>query len=114
MGFRFFRRIRVLPGVTLNLSRRGLSTSVGVRGAHVTVGHGKVRETAGLPGTGMFYTTTQDTRQAHTEAAGEAQASADALPRWTFGRVVRWLALAFLGLWLVAFGIIAIIAHWPG
>ncbi len=106
MGFRFFRRIRVLPGVTLNLSRRGLSTSVGVRGAHVTVGHGKVRETAGLPGTGMFYTTTQDTRQAHTEAAGEAQASADALPRWTFGRVVRVLVIGILGAFALSIAII--------
>ena len=106
MGFRFFRRIRVLPGVTLNLSRRGVSTSVGVRGAHVTFGHGRVRETAGLPGTGMFYTTTQDTRQAHGEAAGEAQASADALPRWTFGRVVRALVIGILGAFALSIAII--------
>ena len=106
MGFRFFRRIRVLPGVTLNLSRRGVSTSVGVRGAHVTVGHGRVRETAGLPGTGMFYTTTQDTRQAHAEAAGEAQASADALPRWTFGRVVRVLVIGILGAFALSIAIL--------
>ncbi len=58
MGLRFFRRIRIAPGITLNLSKSGVSTSVGVRGAHVTLGHGKVRETVGLPGTGLSYTTT--------------------------------------------------------
>jgi len=56
MSFRFWRRIRIAPGVTLNLSKSGGSLSFGVRGAHFTVGpHGK-RVTAGIPGTGLFYT----------------------------------------------------------
>ncbi len=57
MSFRFWRRIRIAPGVTLNLRKTGGSLSFGVRGAHFTVGpHGK-RITAGIPGTGLFYTT---------------------------------------------------------
>jgi hypothetical protein len=56
VGFRFRRSIKILPGIRLNISRSGVSASVGVRGAHVTVGHGKVRETVGLPGTGISYT----------------------------------------------------------
>ena len=57
MSFRFWRRVRIAPGVTLNLSKTGGSLSFGVRGAHFTVGpHGK-RITAGIPGTGLFYTT---------------------------------------------------------
>ena len=59
MGFRFYRRIRVLPGVTVNLSKRGISASVGVRGAHVTVGRTDVREMVGLPWTGLSYTEQQ-------------------------------------------------------
>ncbi len=59
MGLRFRRRIKILPGITLNLSRSGVSTSVGVRGAHVTVGHGQVRETVGIPGSGLSYTHVQ-------------------------------------------------------
>jgi len=56
MSFRFWRRVRIAPGVTLNLSKSGGSLSFGVRGAHFTVGpHGK-RVTAGIPGTGLFYT----------------------------------------------------------
>lgn len=57
MGFRFFRRVRIAPGITLNLSKSGGSISVGPRGAKLTVGSRGVRGTVGLPGTGLFYTT---------------------------------------------------------
>ena len=57
MGYvRFFRRVRLAPGVSLNLSASGPSVSFGVRGAHVTVGKTGVRQTVGIPGTGLFYT----------------------------------------------------------
>ena len=38
MGLRFQKRIRVLPGVRVNVGLRGVSTSVGVRGASLTFG----------------------------------------------------------------------------
>jgi len=56
MRFRFYRRKKILPGITLNLSRSGPSISLGVRGAKVTVGPKGNRATVGLPGTGLFYT----------------------------------------------------------
>lgn len=37
MGFRFSRRIRIVPGVRLNFSKRGLSASFGTRGLWYTV-----------------------------------------------------------------------------
>lgn len=55
-SFRFFRRVRLGPGVTMNLSKSGPSFSFGVRGAHVTVGRRGMRRTIGIPGTGVFYT----------------------------------------------------------
>jgi len=58
MGFRFWRRIKIAPGVTLNLSKSGGSLSFGTRGAKYTVGPRGKRATVGLPGTGLFYTTT--------------------------------------------------------
>ncbi len=58
MGFRFFRRMKIAPGLTLNLSKSGPSLSFGTRGAKVTVGRRGVRRTVGIPGTGLFYTTT--------------------------------------------------------
>lgn len=55
MGFRFNRRVRILPGVTLNFSKSGVSTSFGTRGMRYTVGHGRRRTTIGIPGTGLSY-----------------------------------------------------------
>ncbi len=62
MGFRFYRRVRLFPGVSVNLSRSGPSLSVGVRGAHVTVGKRGVTRTVGLPGTRVFYTSRTGTQ----------------------------------------------------
>jgi hypothetical protein len=101
MGFRFRRSIKILPGIRLNLSRSGVSTSVGVRGAHVTIGHGQVRETVGIPGTGLSYTQTHKT---HTEAPGEALPvpEAEPLPDGNAGRGWLWIllmvAIAAIGL----------------
>jgi hypothetical protein len=49
----------VLPGVRINLSKRGASVSAGVRGAHITIGPTETRTTVGLPGTGLSYTDLQ-------------------------------------------------------
>jgi uncharacterized protein DUF4236 len=54
MRLRYFRRFRLAPGLTFNLSKRGASVSVSVCGAHLTVGTRGTRETVGLPGTGLF------------------------------------------------------------
>lgn len=56
MGFRFYRRVKIAPGITLNFSKTGVSTSFGPRGAKVTVGRNGIRKTVGIPGTGMYYT----------------------------------------------------------
>jgi hypothetical protein len=56
MGFRFWKRVRLAPGVTLNLSKSGASLSVGPEGAKVTVGSSGAHVTLGAPGTGLFWT----------------------------------------------------------
>jgi hypothetical protein len=53
MGFRFRRSIKILPGIRLNFGKRRISTSIGVRGAHVTFGKSGTRTTVGLPGSGL-------------------------------------------------------------
>lgn len=71
MPLHFRRSIRILSFLRLNIGKRGVSTSIGVRGAHITVGHGQVRETVGLPGTGLSYTNVEG----HQEARSAAQAA---------------------------------------
>lgn len=56
MGLRFQKRIKILPGVYINLSKSGASASLGGHGATVNVGtSGKRMVTFGLPGTGLSY-----------------------------------------------------------
>lgn len=58
MGIRFRKSIKLFPGVRINLSKSGVSTSLGVPGATVNVKAGrKTKATVGLPGSGLSYTT---------------------------------------------------------
>jgi hypothetical protein len=52
MPFRFYRRFRAGP-FRMNLSKSGVSYSIGRKGAWLTMGHDRVRASAGLPGTGL-------------------------------------------------------------
>jgi hypothetical protein len=56
MGLRFQKRISILPGLRLNLSKRGPSLSIGRRGAWLTIGSRGTRATIGIPGTGISWT----------------------------------------------------------
>jgi len=60
--FRFRKTISILPGVKINLSKTGVSTSVGGKGATLNVGHGKRNVTLGIPGTGLSYRTQASTQ----------------------------------------------------
>lgn len=71
MGLRVRKTIRVLSGLRVNLSRSGISTSIGEPGATVNVGRRGARATVGLPGTGISY----------SQRLGAAQGSPGAVPR---------------------------------
>jgi len=53
MALRFQKRIRIAPGIRLNISKTGISGTVGVRGASINLGKGGAFVNAGLPGTGL-------------------------------------------------------------
>jgi hypothetical protein len=55
MGWRFQRRRKLLPGVTLNLGKRGAGVSVGPRGAKASVGPRGLGATLTLLGSGLSY-----------------------------------------------------------
>jgi hypothetical protein len=56
MGFKFRKRIKIAPGVHVNVSKRGLSANVGKKGASVTVGGARgTTANVGIPGTGISY-----------------------------------------------------------
>jgi len=70
VAIRFRKRIRLAPGLHVNLSKKGISLSVGVRGAQITVGRRRVTKTLGIPGSGLSSTSTR--RRAACESAGDA------------------------------------------
>jgi hypothetical protein len=103
MGFRFRRSIKILPGIRLNVGKRGVSTSIGVRGAHITVGHGQVRETVGLPGTGISYTHVESSKaQEQPAASAEAPASTEPSAARGWAWIAVLLLLVVLVGWLLA------------
>lgn len=62
MGFRFRKSVKLMPGVRLNLSKSGISTSIGGRGATVNISKRGTRTTVGIPGTGLSYSKSSSSR----------------------------------------------------
>ncbi len=54
MGLYFRKRIKILPGVHMNVSKSGTSWSIGPRGAKVNFGKRGTYVTTGIPGTGIY------------------------------------------------------------
>ena len=54
MGTYFRKRIKIAPGININLSKSGASLSVGPRGAKVNFGKRGTYVTTGIPGTGIY------------------------------------------------------------
>jgi hypothetical protein len=79
MGFRYRKSIKIVPGVRLNLSKSGISTSVGARGATVNIGRGRVRTTVGVPGTGLSYTASTSVASKSRNVRTVRQQSAEAI-----------------------------------
>ncbi|WP_080755515.1 DUF4236 domain-containing protein [Aeromonas hydrophila] len=58
MALKFRKRIKIAPGINLNLSKSGISTSLGRPGATVNIGKKGVKTTVGIPGTGISWSST--------------------------------------------------------
>ncbi|MGP7733598.1 DUF4236 domain-containing protein [Oceanimonas smirnovii] len=55
MGFKFRKRIKIAPGLHVNVSKSGVSTSLGKPGATINIGKKGVKSTVGIPGSGLSY-----------------------------------------------------------
>ncbi len=103
-SFRFYRRVNIFPGLSVNISKSGPSLSLGVRGAHVTLGRNGVRKTVGIPGTGIYYTSYNGYHSgfhsAHQEAplTPEQQAAADRKAEWLLEAIILGVILIIAAL----------------
>lgn len=77
MGFRFRKSFKIAPGVRVNVGKKSVGISAGVKGARVSVNSsGRKTTTVGLPGTGLSYSKTEKiggskTKGASTSASDE-------------------------------------------
>ena len=54
MAWNFRRRKKIAPGVYINMSKKGISTTVGPKGASMTFGPNGTYLNTSIPGTGMY------------------------------------------------------------
>src|SRR5712664_341198 len=95
MGFRFRRSVKLFPGLRLNFGKRGISASIGVRGAHVTYRPTGTRTTVGLPGSGVSYTHLE-TR--HREVPSPTTAEPPSEPQGSVQRGILWMELIVIAI----------------
>lgn len=69
MGFRFRKSFKIAPGVRVNIGKKSMGVSVGVRGLRYSVNtKGRRTASAGIPGTGLYYTTTSSSKRYKTNS----------------------------------------------
>lgn len=89
MPFRFHRSVKILPGVRLNISKTGIGVSAGVRGFHVgRDARGKSYLSAGIPGTGISYRKTLQSKPGAPDHSVHQEHSPGSTAR-------IWLGVAF-------------------
>jgi AAA+ superfamily predicted ATPase len=54
MDWNYRKRIKIAPGVRLNISKKGVSSTFGVRGTSINVGQNCAYLNTGIPGTGIY------------------------------------------------------------
>lgn len=70
MGFRFRKSFKIAPGVRVNVGKKSVGISAGVKGARVSFNSsGRKTTTVGLPGTGLSYSKTEKIGGSKTKAA---------------------------------------------
>lgn len=81
MGWRFRRSVKIAPGIRINFNRKSTSLSIGGKGIHKTFSStGRTTTSVGIPGTGLYYTSTSSSgsRSRRTSSAYTNTASASA------------------------------------
>lgn len=78
MGFRFQRRVKIAPGLTLVASKRGIGVSTGFPGARVSMTRQGIYGHGGVPGTGLAY-------REKLNPKGRMRAAADGTPDFSSG-----------------------------
>lgn len=76
MGLKFRKSIKLSKGVKLNLNKKSVGVSVGGKGAHLSVNSkGRKSATVGIPGTGLSYTTSSQSKKKSSNAQSKKRST---------------------------------------
>jgi len=68
MGFRFRKKIKIAPGVSINVTQKGVSSaSIGGKGVTLNVGAKGTKLTTSIPNTGISYSQSLSNNQKTTD-----------------------------------------------
>lgn len=100
MGWRFRKYIKVAPGVKLNISKSGVSTTFGGKGASINFGKDGAYINTSIPGTGWYNRKkifgNNNSKTTNMPSRFKSDTNEDGgffTPRNTWGCVFRWLGI---------------------
>lgn len=91
MALRFRKSFKIAPGVRINVSKSGVSTSVGGKGYTANLSKRGTRVTAGIPGSGLSASKLYGPSKTNNSPATPT-------PMWA--HVVTWLLIATVLWWI--------------
>ncbi|OCH58456.1 hypothetical protein A6D98_02910 [Aliivibrio fischeri] len=90
MGFKFRKRIKIAPGININLSKSGISTSIGKPVATINIGKKGIKATVGVPGSGFSYS------QNLSKSSSQGQVSSSKNTGSLFTKILVGLGIIFM------------------
>ncbi|RRN04666.1 DUF4236 domain-containing protein [Bibersteinia trehalosi] len=113
MAFKFRKRIKIAPGITLNLSKKGVSTTIGGKGASVNIGKKGAYLNTSIPGTGFYDRRRLDSQSQEQNDNIEEPAFDWSLPKLEEGETFSGLSFKDKLAWILAlfFHFLACIIH---
>ncbi|WP_353218518.1 DUF4236 domain-containing protein [Pseudomonas asiatica] len=91
MALRLRKSFKIAPGLRINVSKGGISTSIGGKGVTANIGKRGTRVTTSIPGTGL------SASKLYRRKAGQPKTGAS-VPAWA--HVASWMIIGFV-LWMV-------------
>jgi len=105
MAWNYRKRIKILPGIHLNVSKKGVSTTFGVRGASITTSKRGTYLNTSIPGTGIYKREKISGKKNNSLKAFSGNTNAVTNNNISFfkvGLVLSWIVLILIALLIVS------------
>lgn len=96
MAWNYRKRIKIAPGIHLNLSKGGVSTSIGPKGAKISIGKNGTYLNTSIPGTGLYSRTKLYGSGKSDSLNLENATSKPSNSNWLFGLAIIFFIIGIL------------------